>query len=143
VIAKLRAGGFYIVLGNNEFGMIAEIDYNTTIGVKDTPGTKLILSDECLHKALVLANFLGDNSLPPTISNSTITNVSRVSELIDFDSTSDTIISWTSDRVAKFGNYPTIEIWAWDDTKGAYYKADIPIDAVGDPPTSFIIRNSG
>ena len=131
VVAKLRAGGFYIVMGTDEFGMILNTQFSTTVGVKDTPGTKIMLTLDSINKAMVLPSFYDDNSIPPSIGT------------VIVDATGDTIIYWTSTLATAYGNFPTIEVWAWDNDNNHYYKANIPIDSIGDPPTQFIVRNEG
>ena len=148
VIAKLRSGGFYIVLGNDEFGMILSTQFTTTIGVKDTPVTKLVFTLDSIYKALILPSFYDDNSIPPNIGtvitdNGIGTTTTTPSLEVNFNATGDTIIYWTASMVANYGDFPTIEVWAWDNQNNNYYKADIPIDSVGDPPTQFTVRNGG
>lgn len=147
VVAKLRAGGFYIVLGNDEFGMILNSQFSTTVGVKDTPGTKLMLTLDSINKAMVLPSFYDDNSIPPPIGTVILdrggTSTPIASLVVNFNASGDTLIYWTSTLAATYGDFPTIEVWAWDNDNNHYYKADIPIDSIGDPPTQFTIRNSG
>gem|GEM_PF-2614730 len=147
VIAKLRAGGFYIVLGNDEFGMILSTQFSTTIGVKDTPATKLMLTLDSINKAMVLPSFYDDNSIPPNIGTVIMgggnVSTSTPSLEINFNATGDTLIYWTSTLATTYGDFPTIEVWAWNNDNNHYYKANIPIDSVGNPPTQFTVRNGG
>jgi hypothetical protein len=145
VVAKLRSGGFYIIMGTNEFGMILSTQFSTTIGVKDTPSTKFFLTLDSLNKAMVLPAFFDDNSIVPQIGDTSTTNaVGGVPSLeADFNVNGDTTIIWTNALAANYGNFPTLEVWSWDSDYNRFYKANLPIDSVGNPPTQFTIRNNG
>lgn len=141
VVSMLRAGAFFIVLGDNENGMDLEQDTNGGIGSNDTPGTKIVFSIDSKDKALALDEFQGLHSIPPPVFGINITQADM--EIIDFNPSGDTEIEWNAGMIARFGAYPTIELWPKDDVSGNYYKGNMAIDAVGAPPTSFIIRNGG
>ena len=146
IIAKLRAGGFYIVIGNKEFGAILNSQYSTAVGVNPNPGTKLSFTLDSISKALVIPTFFDDNSIAPEIGSVVRDSISGspiASTIINFNSSGDTIIYWTSTMINNYGELPTIEVWAWDNEKNNYYKGDIPIDVQGNPPTQFIVRNGG
>lgn len=141
VVAKLRAGGFFIVLGNNRTGMDLDHSTGSGLGSSEIPGTKLQFSIDTKDKALVLSSFQGEDSVPPPIFG---ININRSDmEFYDFNPAGDTVINWTPEMVARFGAYPTIEVWPLDPDTGNYYRGAIPIDAQGDPPVSFTIRNNG
>ena len=57
IVAKLRSGGHYIVLGNKETGCQYDDELNTGIASMDTPGTQFFYTWESIDKALVLASF--------------------------------------------------------------------------------------
>ena len=142
IVAKLRAGGFFIVAGNDQAGLDFDESYLSGSGANETPGTKISFSDEAISKAFALDSFLGENAVQP-INYSIITTQSDM-ETIDFNDAGDTVIDWTiNNRITRFGHYPTIEVWPLNDATGNYYKGNFAIDAIGDPPTSFIIRNAG
>lgn len=141
VVAKLRSGGFFIVLGNDQVGMDIDHDTSGGIGSNDTPGTKLIFSIDSKDKAYPLDEFQGDQSIPPPIFGINIIQADM--EILDFNPAGDTEIAWNAGMIARFGAYPTIEVWAKDAGTGQFYKGNMAIDAVGTPPTSFIIRNAG
>lgn len=141
IVAKLRAGGFFIVLGNDQSGLDLDDSTSSGSGSTDVPGSKLMFSMDTKDKALVLDTFLGEGSIPPPIFGINITRSDM--ETIAFNPIGDTVVEWTGDLIARFGQFPTIEIWAKEAVTGNYYKANIGIDAVGDPPISFIIRNNG
>ena len=147
IVAKLRAGGFYIVIGNDEFGAIMSSQYSSTVGVAGTPGTKLTFSLDSISKALVIPEFYYDQSIPPAIGPVVLDSMGHGSAIgstiLLFNATGDTIIYWTSTMINNYGEFPTIEVWAWDNEHNNYYKGDIPIDSIGNPPTQFIIRNGG
>ena len=147
IVAKLRAGGFYIVIGDDEFGMRLSTQFSTGVGWKDTPGTKLTLTLDSNHKALPLTSFMGDPSIAPVdvnvFSGGGSNNSALPNLLIPFNESGDTTINWTSALIIQFGQFPTIELWEWDSDRNIFCKADIPIEAVGNPPTAFIVRNGG
>lgn len=147
IVAKVRAGGFFIILGNNNAGLKLTTDYGTGEGQFDMPGTKIAFADECMHRSLVLPSFNGLNNDPPP-SWGGGQNTSVMPEEIPLNNSGDTTLSWTPTRLTKYGNLPTIEIWAIDSdvsspTYGKYYNANFPIESDGVPPTAFIIRNNG
>jgi hypothetical protein len=63
-------------------------------------------------------------------------------EEIDFNTNSDTVVTLTTDRLLKFGRWPNIELWC-DDGIGGYYQGNMPIVAIGQPPTSYVVQNGG
>ncbi len=69
-------------------------------------------------------------------------NTPIIMEEINFNTTGDTTISLTPDRLLNFGRWPKIELWC-DDGNGGYYKGNMPIVAIGQPPTSYIVQNGG
>lgn len=58
IVAKLRSGGHYIVLGNMETGCRLDDDTNTGTGPVETPGTKMQFNWESIDKAPTLPAFV-------------------------------------------------------------------------------------
>ncbi len=142
IVAKLRAGGFFIIIGNNEAGLSLVNEFDTGNGQMDTPGSKLSFVDEAKHSAMVLPSFDGIDSQPPP-GGETITITVHDMEEFYMSLLGDTAIEWTSDLQTRFGNFPTIECWA-DDGADSYYRANFAIDwATAASPKTFIIRNQG
>lgn len=57
VVALVRSGLFYIVIGNNESGLKVDLNASTGVGPLGMPGNKLVLSDENISRAFVLPSF--------------------------------------------------------------------------------------
>jgi hypothetical protein len=57
IVGKVRSGGFYIILGNDQAGL--DIDHNETSGIGSAgmPGTELVFTGEFKNKALILPSF--------------------------------------------------------------------------------------
>lgn len=157
IVAKLRAGGFFIILGNTETGLDFEHTFNTGGGPLETPGSKIMFTTESLHKALILPNFLGINSVPPPDGGGSgggggsSDTTANETEVIAFTNESLININWTGSRAARFGSFPLIEVWL--EETGYHYLApnlDIRVDApaptqslftinIGGPATGFIV----
>jgi len=57
VVALVRSGAYFIVIGNDKAGLKLDINAGTGVGPLGMPSTKLVLSDESAFRALILANF--------------------------------------------------------------------------------------
>lgn len=133
IVAKLRAGGFYILIGSKQSP--ADFDSELTVDGKEATKHKLAFSVESLHKAVVLPSFAGDASgyiypcdgPPPGGNNET--------EVILFTAATQQVINWNTTRIAKFGIFPEVECYIQDDT-GAYYKSTVQ-PYIDTPPPSF------
>lgn len=108
-----------------------------------------------------LLNYLNANIVPNSTRNITATQLNIIlTELINIlisATTSyflscntnvtinggNTVVEWTPELIALYGNYPNIEIWFPNDSSNGFYKANIPVDSTGNPPTSFIVQNGG
>lgn len=141
VVAKLRSGGYFIILGNDAVGLDVDINETTGIGAANTPVSKLVLSTESTTRAMVLPSFAGTNSQPPFIIP-TATPMANITETIDFNTTGDTYIAWTLLRQTNFGIYPTMQLWA-KNADGSFSEGHMPIDTQGSPITHYIVRNAG
>jgi hypothetical protein len=65
-----------------------------------------------------------------------------VVEEIDYNVAGDTVINMIPARIKAFGRWPNIDLWN-DNGDGTFTKGNMPIDAIGNPPTSFVVRNGG
>jgi hypothetical protein len=146
VIGKLRSGGYWKVIGNKKKGLSLDVESDSGIGNKAFLN-KLTMSFESRYKGPVLTIFSGDNSLPATLPpglNVTIVKPDSMDVTMNEDflvDDGDTVINWTPEYIARFGEFPDIEAWVEKD--GGFDKANILIEALGNPPTSYIIHNGG
>lgn len=146
IVGKLRSGGFWVIAGTDKKGFDIDTETDTGSGNRAIAINKITLNNESLSKAMVLPSFNGLLNTAPPIGTTiiTVTTGSGGSdpEFIDFNISGDTTIVWDGTRLAKYGAFPTIEIFAINDA-GAYYLANMAVDVIGNPPTQFIIRNAG
>jgi hypothetical protein len=61
IIGKVRSGGFYIVLGNEEGGLQFSFDTISGNGAMDAAGSKLAFAGDSINNAPVLEEFSFDN----------------------------------------------------------------------------------
>lgn len=140
IVARLRSGNIWVVVGNNKKGLEFDNEANTSQGAKSPAINKITLSMDSAKPLQILPSFAGIASTPPITPGTTIT-VSDMEEII-FNTTGDTVINLAiNNRIARFGHYPIIELWAFDGSN--YYKASIPIVTAGNPPTSITVQNAG
>jgi hypothetical protein len=151
VVAQLRAGGYFIVIGNDEVGMDFDHNFSTGIGSNATPGSKFSFIDECKWKPPVLANFAGLNSSPspgagslPGSSGSDQNNT----EIIPFTTTNiatTLAIAWNVGRKNNFGLMPLIQVWV-DNGAGSFQLSPNALIACDDDPpntSNFLIDLTG
>ncbi len=114
VVGKMRAGGMYLVIGNNVHGLTFDADYKSAGNA--SAGTEFSFSMESLTKALILPSFAGDNLiLPPgSTGNSGGSGGSSPDvepEIFSYSSQQTMNIEWNEARRQRFGAFPTIEVW--------------------------------
>ncbi len=56
-VGLVRGGNFFVVIGNDKQGLKLETNEETGKGPAGMPITKIVLSDECLDKAVLLSSF--------------------------------------------------------------------------------------
>lgn len=140
IVARLRSGKLWVVLGNNKKGLEFDNEVNTAQGAKSAAINKITLTTESAKPLQILPSFAGISSTPPITPGTSIT-ISDM-ETILFNTGGDTVIDLTANnRIVRFGNYPIIELWAFDGVN--YYKASIPVVTTGNPPTTITVQNSG
>lgn len=115
VVGKVRAGGFWILLGNPEVGLKLSNTTDFGKGQFATAKTDFILSIKSQYKALVIPSFAGDNSDSADGSTTPTTAAANDVEQINYttDNTTTTVtINWTTSRLKRFGIFPLIEVWS-------------------------------
>jgi hypothetical protein len=146
IVAKLRAGGFYLVLGNEEAGL--DFDHATTSGIGSTgiPGTAIAFAGESIHKAFILPFFSGPNTTPGDNTGSDNQSCA-MAEVIFFTNEAEVTVPYTSARRLKYGDMPEIEVWFTivEDDVEKIIKANVEIQVDVLPPnqSQFIINNGG
>lgn len=148
VVGKLRAGGFWILLGNKECGLQFGHKFDTGKGYFNTTKNELAFSGESIHKGLILPSFELSPStpspgLPEVDPGAPAGDGANQTETIEFTGTGAVVIPWTTDRKAAFGNFPLIQVWFDDGTH--FSLANVPIICDQAPPltTSFTIDLTG
>jgi hypothetical protein len=150
VVAQLRAGGFFIMLGTDEVGLEFDHNFSSGIGSDSTPGSKFSFFDECKWKPAVLADFQGLNSLasPGAGAIGGSGSSANSTEIIPFVTTNiatTVAIAWTAGRKANFGSMPMIQVWI-DNGAGSYQlQPNALIACDQDPPdtTNFLVDLTG
>lgn len=137
IAGKLRAGGLYLLLGNNTNGLDYLQTFTTGPGSK-AAGTQFTFQAESLNKGLILPAFSGDNVTPPPDYVSDPGGVigidTNLYEIITFTTETEKTFAWTTERIAKFGVFPEIQVWS---TAGAVpVLINVAIDADHPPPSA-------
>jgi len=138
VVAKLRAGGFYILLGSMDSPMDFDSEFTTGPGANENAKNKLAFTGESNFKALVIPEFQGDESgyvHPCDGGGGGGGATGNETEIISFADVSSFTVSWTPTRQARFGAFPEVEVYLKDDTD-TYYKAAVQ-PYVDNPPPGF------
>ncbi|MFC4230580.1 hypothetical protein ACFOW1_01670 [Parasediminibacterium paludis] len=143
IVARLRSGNFWVVIGNNKKGLEFDNEANTAQGAKAAAINKITLSLESAKPLQVLPSFAGINSIPPISIAPPAPVIPRIDyEEIDFNTSGDTVIDLTiNNRIGRFTNYPIIEVYEFDGT--IYRIGNMPIITSGTPPTSITVQNAG
>jgi len=115
IVGKVRAGGYYVVIGNKNAGMKLVTVEDIGAGQFKTNKTDLIFTLKSQHKALVIPSFQGNNS--DAVNGSTYTNITNGNdyEKINFTTTNQDPVftfQWTNTRKIRFGQFPLIEVWS-------------------------------
>lgn len=136
IIAKLRAGGFYIAIGNPWSGLSFKNNFKTGANGNATASNVFEFTGESISKCIALASFNNDNSTPMQTSND--------AEIIEFTNESIVNIAWNGTRKSRFGAFPEIEVWI-NDGPGNLYKenSNISVDQAYPLTTQFTISLTG
>ncbi|MGN6293782.1 MAG: hypothetical protein ACTHMV_13645 [Chitinophagaceae bacterium] len=152
VVGKVRAGGFYIIIGTMHSFCQFSSDYSSGNGPGDPAQSQFSFTTEQRHPALIMPGFTGDIINPEEGGNGGDDDPNMNNkEIIPFENQSSVQIVWTGTRQQKFGSYPIIEIYIKDGEE--YYlhvageiKPDIPPPAftqltvnIGGENTGFIV----
>ncbi len=135
VAAKVRAGGFWILIGTLDSYCKFNADFTTGNGPGEDSSSQFAFTTEQKPKALILPSFSADKLSPSTGGNGGGDDMSNNKEIISFEDSSTVSIIWTDNRRARFGSYPLIEIWLKDgDDHYLHLAGEIKPDA---PPPGF------
>jgi hypothetical protein len=144
VIGKLRAGGMYVVIGDNNHGLQFDATYSSD-GHKSA-GNNFTLTANLLNKAFVLPSFSGTNIiLPPGYTPAEPAPLPdddmREPEMFPFDAVQTQLtIDWNTARKLRFGSFPLIEVWYTEgDTMRLSTSPAIAIDASPPNTTRFTV----
>lgn len=140
VIGQQRAGGFFLVLGNQQSGLRFDPDFTTGPGIAKPAGNSYTLTKQSLYPALPLLTFSQSPLEPPPIIETNTNNV----EIITFNTELEKTFEWTALRLSKFGQFPTIQVWQTGDvTEPIIITVPINVDAAPPSNTLFTVYTPG
>lgn len=147
IVAQMRAGGFFMLLGTQERGLQFDADYASGNGGISTAGAKFAFTLNALEKGHVLLEFSEAPAIAPpgyqTPGEPTGTDTENQTEIITYTAAETTkVIEWTAERQAAFGLYPQIQVWV-DGPPAEMISAGIAVDAVPPAQTEFTITLPG
>jgi hypothetical protein len=149
VIGKMRAGGFFLMLGTEERGLQFDADYASGNGGIGTAGAKFAFSLNALEKGYVLLSFSeAPATAPPGYevpdggSGGSGSGGNDV-EIITFNTEESVTIPWTDDRISRFGIFPEIQVWKYIDDEPNVITAAITCDAAPPDQTFFTVFTPG
>lgn len=136
VVGKVRAGGFYMLIGTVDSPCRFDPDYSTGNGPADTAKTNIVFSTEHIDKAYILPSFNADVLAPGNGSNGNggNGNMSNQREIIYYNNQSLVNIPWTPTRQGKFGNMPLVETWIDDGENPPFLSFGGSIECDQQPP---------
>lgn len=136
VVGKVRAGGFYILIGTLDSPLSFDPDFDSGKGPSDTAGTKYVFSTEHISKAYILPSFAADQQASDNGSNGNggNGNMANQKEIIPFVNKSLVNIPWTATRLGKFGTMPLIEVWIDDGVNPPFLNMGGNIEVDQAPP---------
>lgn len=136
VVGKVRAGGFYMLIGTVDSPCKFDAEYKSGVS-GETAGSSFIFSTSHISKAYIMPAFIaaaeasgvggeGDEG-DETMNNK---------EIIPFVNELAVSIPWTPTRQSRFGSFPIVEVWMDDGVNPPYINmgADIIVDQ---PPPAF------
>lgn len=111
VVGKVRAGGFYMLIGTIDSPCRFDTDYKTG-ATGDTAGTSFNFSTEHISKAYIMPSFNAAVINPGSGgSGDGGADTMNNKEIIPFDNEVMVSIPWTVTRLSRFGSFPGIEVW--------------------------------
>ncbi len=145
IVGKMRASGLYLLIGDNDNGADFSQEYMSGVGADDTPGTKFSFINNSIKKALILDSFEGAD-VTPVIPGSVVTPPvigGNDEEIIFFTDVAEVVIAWNSDRAARFGQMPLIEVWSTDDVQPTLENVPVYCDAPPPAMTQLTVNLTG
>lgn len=146
VLAKVRAGGFYILIGSNASPLSFEPDYDSGKGPANTAQTKFSFVGESINKGFVLPTFTSD-TLAPSIGSSPggEESMANKKEIIPFVNQATITVPWTPARLDAFGYFPVVEVWLQEEGMPPYLSVGGSIEVDAPPPlfTELTIKLGG
>jgi hypothetical protein len=147
VVAKVRAGGYWVMLGNAQCGMKFSQNQDFGKGQFTNAKTEMVFTLKSQYKGLVLPSFAGIDSETPINGSTTTQGSSNDVEVIEFTTTNAEPIfnvNWTAARIKRFGIYPLIEVWTTASGTPVLDNASIiTCDAAPPATTIFSINRTG
>jgi hypothetical protein len=131
VVGKLRAGGFYKIIGTVTSPCFFIPEYKTGNGPAETTQTSISFSTEHISKAYILPEFTADTTGQVIGGGAGGDDMPNQKEIIPFDGVPLVAVPWTATRSGKFGSFPIVEVWMENGADPPYLNtgADIKVDA--------------
>ncbi len=148
IVGKVRAGGFFLVLGNNDRGFKFDPDYSSGEGIKGIAGSKFSFTKQSLYKGDVLLSFSASPNTPPpgwygvNTSGGIIDDGTNKTEIIPFDTETIKTFDWTQERKDLFGAFPLLQVWKLGPPI-SYINVAIIVDAAPPDQTQFTVYTPG
>jgi len=143
IVAKIRAGGYFIVLGNEETGMDLDANSTSGTGAMEAPGSRFSFTTESINKALILPAFTPFTGNMPELSIYPVNQPGMEPELLFFTNTSSVNFPYDANRRSKYGNFPSIEVWIDDAVQIYQAYPEILVDMPAPNQTQFTINIAG
>ena len=137
VIGKIRAGGYYHLIGSNDSPCLFNPEFKGGLGPGETAQTNFQFATEHISKAYILPSFSEDDAENPGGGGGGGgSNTMNQKEIIPFENQPSVSIPWTPTRLGKFGVFPEIEVYLQE--PGEQPKKMVGGDIVADqPPPAF------
>lgn len=138
VIGKVRAGGYYHIIGTDNSPCIFNTAFKSGNGPADTSQTAIQFVVDIINKALILPSFNAD-AIGPGVGGGGgggDSDMANQKEIIPFDEQATIAIPWTDTRRGRFGSFPEIEVYIQEE-------GEVPIKSMGgsieadQPPPAF------
>jgi hypothetical protein len=149
VIGKVRAGGFFVMLGTQERGLQFDADYASGNGGISTAGAKFAFSLNALEKGGVLLSFSeAPATAPPGYEvpdggSGSSGGTGNDVEIITFNTETEVAVAWTDDRLSRFGIFPEIQVWKYIDGEPNLITVAITCDDAPPDQTFFTVFTPG
>ena len=154
IVGKVRAGGFYMLVGTPSSPLTFNTEYKSGNGPADTAQSSIAFTTSHISKAFILPGFTGDTFSP--VDGGAIGGGPNMDkkEIIHFAQQGSIYIPWTAERLAKFGSFPLVEVYTQEPGEepqlvapgGGQITVDYPPPAftemvvrLGGSPTGFIV----